>query len=77
MICQFLDTFSTNIFKLETVLFILQENTQAITKQQGDLQDWPDATVLTESDMNLTVERELVSQAEEEDMDALLGTYVL
>lgn len=34
------------------------------------------ATV-TESDLKVTVEKELVSQAEEEDMEALLGTYVL
>lgn len=29
------------------------------------------------SHMTVTVERELVSQVEEEDMEALLGTYVL
>jgi hypothetical protein len=31
---------------------------------------------VTESDLKVTVEKELVSQAEEEDMEALLGTYV-
>lgn len=31
---------------------------------------------MTEGDMKVTVEKELVSQAEEEDMEALLGTYV-
>ncbi len=31
---------------------------------------------MTESDLKVTVEKELVSQAEEEDMEALLGTYV-
>lgn len=32
---------------------------------------------MTESDLKVSVEKELVSQAEEEDMEALLGTYVL
>lgn len=30
---------------------------------------------MTENDSQITVERDLVSQAEEEDMEALLGTY--
>lgn len=34
-------------------------------------------TAVAESDTKVTVERELVSQVEEEDMEALLGTYVL
>ncbi|KAK6115414.1 hypothetical protein DH2020_007683 [Rehmannia glutinosa] len=54
-----------------------KENTQAITKRQGDLPDGPDIPDFTEGDMKVTVERELVSQAEEEDMEALLGTYVM
>lgn len=32
--------------------------------------------VVAESDMKVTVEKELVSQAEEEDMEALLSVYV-
>lgn len=32
--------------------------------------------MVTEDDLKVTVERDLVSQAEEEDMEALLGTYV-
>ncbi|KAG8389979.1 hypothetical protein BUALT_Bualt01G0035700 [Buddleja alternifolia] len=54
-----------------------KENTPAITKQQGHFQDGPVTAAVAESDMKVTVERELVSQAEEEDMEALLGTYVL
>ncbi|KAH6780524.1 exocyst complex component sec3A [Perilla frutescens var. hirtella] len=56
-----------------------KQNTQAIPKQQGQkqLQDGLDSSILTEDDMQVTVERELVSQAEEEDMEALLGTYVM
>jgi post-segregation antitoxin (ccd killing protein) len=33
----------------------------------------PVAATVTESDLKVTVERELVSQAKEEDMEALLG----
>ncbi|KAL7111736.1 hypothetical protein ACP275_05G108300 [Erythranthe tilingii] len=54
-----------------------KENTQAVTKRQGDPEDGPYYTEVTEGDMKVTVERELVSQAEEEDMEALLGTYVM
>lgn len=41
------------------------------------MQEGPVAATVTESDLKVTVEKELVSQAEEEDMEALLGTYVL
>ncbi|KAL2242048.1 UNVERIFIED_CONTAM: Exocyst complex component SEC3A [Sesamum indicum] len=54
-----------------------KENTPAVTKQQGTLQDGPVIASVAEDDMKVTVERELVSQAEEEDMEALLGTYVM
>ncbi|KAG5577430.1 hypothetical protein H5410_057564 [Solanum commersonii] len=54
-----------------------KENTPAITKQQANPQDGPVTAVAEESEMTVTVERELVSQAEEEDMEALLGTYVM
>lgn len=53
----------------------MQENTPTVTTQRN-LQDGPVAATVTESDLKVTVERELVSQAEEEDMEALLGTYV-
>lgn len=53
-----------------------KENTPTVPTQ-GNLQDGPVATTVTESDLKVTVERELVSQAEEEDMEALLGTYVM
>ncbi|KAL0392014.1 UNVERIFIED_CONTAM: Exocyst complex component SEC3A [Sesamum radiatum] len=52
-------------------------NTPAVTKQQATLQDGPVMAAVAEDDMKVTVERELVSQAEEEDMEALLGTYVM
>nr|GLL18213.1 hypothetical protein Saspl_034285 [Ipomoea trifida]GMC50423.1 exocyst complex component SEC3A-like [Ipomoea batatas] len=55
-----------------------KENTPVINKQQGGkVQDGPMMVVEEEADMTVTVERELVSQAEEEDMEALLGTYVM
>ncbi|KAL2249674.1 exocyst complex component SEC3A [Sesamum indicum] len=53
-----------------------KQNTQAIPKQQGDLPEGMLPAGFTE-DLNLTVERDLVSQAEEADMEALLGTYVM
>ncbi|KAK6130950.1 hypothetical protein DH2020_035312 [Rehmannia glutinosa] len=53
------------------------ENTPAITKQQGIFHDGPVMAAVAEDDEKVTVERELVSQAEEEDMEALLGTYVM
>lgn len=58
-------------------MHLLQENTPAISKQQGILQDGPVMAAVAEGDTKVTVERELVSQVEEEDMEALLGTYVL
>ncbi|KAL8478310.1 hypothetical protein ACS0TY_030283 [Phlomoides rotata] len=54
-----------------------KENTQVTTKKQGKINDEFDTAVLTEGDMQVTVGKELVSQAEEEDMEALLGTYVM
>ncbi|KAL5777912.1 hypothetical protein ACOSP7_010838 [Xanthoceras sorbifolium] len=53
-----------------------KENTSTVTTQKN-VQDGPVAATVTESDLKVTVERELVSQAEEEDMEALLGTYVM
>ncbi|KAL0314747.1 UNVERIFIED_CONTAM: Exocyst complex component SEC3A [Sesamum angustifolium] len=53
-----------------------KQNTQAIPKQQGDLPEGMIPAGFTD-DLNLTVERDLVSQAEEADMEALLGTYVM
>lgn len=65
------------ILFLDIILCLLQENTPAISKQPGILQDGPVMTSVAERDMKVTVERDLVSQVEEEDMEALLGTYVL
>ncbi|WMV57024.1 hypothetical protein MTR67_050409 [Solanum verrucosum] len=53
-----------------------KENTPTFTKQHTNLQDGPVSAAVEEREMKVTVERELVSQAEEEDMEALLGTYV-
>lgn len=54
-----------------------KENTPTIPKQLGNQQDGPVEAAVAEGDMKVTVEKELVSQAEEEDMEALLGTYVM
>ncbi|KAI3807273.1 hypothetical protein L1987_23198 [Smallanthus sonchifolius] len=55
-----------------------KENTPVVSKKRN-IQDGPvpAADVVAESDMKVTVEKELVSQAEEEDMEALLGIYVM
>ncbi|XP_076882530.1 exocyst complex component SEC3A-like [Bidens hawaiensis] len=55
-----------------------KENTPVVSKKRN-VQDGPGpaADVVAESDMKVTVEKELVSQAEEEDMEALLGVYVM
>nr|CAD1837291.1 unnamed protein product [Ananas comosus var. bracteatus] len=53
-----------------------KENTPAKTSQVAT-KDGPATSVMTENDSQVTVERDLVSQAEEEDMEALLGTYVM
>uniref|UniRef100_A0A7N0TJC0 Exocyst complex component Sec3 PIP2-binding N-terminal domain-containing protein n=1 Tax=Kalanchoe fedtschenkoi TaxID=63787 RepID=A0A7N0TJC0_KALFE len=53
--------------------------TVATTTAKREVHDGrgPNESQLTESDMKVSVEKELVSQAEEEDMEALLGTYVM
>ncbi|KAK6938752.1 Exocyst complex component Sec3, PIP2-binding N-terminal domain [Dillenia turbinata] len=53
-----------------------KENTPAVPSQQNS-ERGPVASTVTEGDLKVTVEKELVSQAEEEDMEALLGTYVM
>ncbi|KAJ6844896.1 exocyst complex component SEC3A-like [Iris pallida] len=53
-----------------------KENNSKVTNQAKP-QDGPVASVMAQSDAKVTVERDLVSQAEEEDMEALLGTYVM
>ncbi|KAJ8762211.1 hypothetical protein K2173_007367 [Erythroxylum novogranatense] len=53
-----------------------KENTPAVNKQRNQEEGPVEAAVL-ESDLNVTFEKELVSQAEEEDMEALLETYVM
>ncbi|XP_065881180.1 exocyst complex component SEC3A [Euphorbia lathyris] len=53
-----------------------KENTPAVTKKSTVLEGPIEATV-TETDLKVSVERDLVSQAEEEDMEALLDTYVM
>ncbi|EPS72833.1 hypothetical protein M569_01920 [Genlisea aurea] len=54
-----------------------KENTQAINQRQVVPKDGPVTAAVNEVDLKVTVEKELVSQAEEEDMEALLGTYVM
>ncbi|KAK1422233.1 hypothetical protein QVD17_25200 [Tagetes erecta] len=53
-----------------------KEHTSTVSKQQNFV-DGPSGDVFSEGDNGVTVENELVSQAEEEDLEALLGTYVM
>ncbi|XP_044475842.1 exocyst complex component SEC3A [Mangifera indica] len=53
-----------------------KENTPSV-KTERNMQDGPVEASVAESELKVTVERELVSQAEEEDTEALLGTYVM
>ncbi|XP_051139277.1 exocyst complex component SEC3A-like isoform X2 [Andrographis paniculata] len=54
-----------------------KDNTQAISKQQADVPFGPDTIPGMEAEVQVAVEKDLVSQEEEEDMEALLGTYVM
>ncbi|RWW15966.1 hypothetical protein GW17_00020172 [Ensete ventricosum] len=54
----------------------IQENTPSVINRVN-AQDGPAASVTQQNDLKVTVEKDLVSQAEEEDMEALLGTYVM
>ncbi|XP_072992773.1 exocyst complex component SEC3A-like isoform X1 [Typha latifolia] len=53
-----------------------KENTPAKSNQVSTTHG-PETSVMAENDSQVNVERDLVSQAEEEDMEALLGTYVI
>ncbi|KAG4934426.1 hypothetical protein AAZX31_17G233800 [Glycine max] len=57
-----------------------KENTPPVSAQNKVRDGGPVASVVTETEiteLKVNVEKELVSQAEEEDMEALLGTYVM
>ncbi|CAL9767062.1 unnamed protein product [Musa acuminata subsp. burmannicoides] len=53
-----------------------KENTPSVINRVN-AQDGPATSVMEQNDLKVTVEKDLVSQAEEEDMEALLGTYVM
>lgn len=62
-----------------TILNLIQDNTTPAATNQQMLQDGSQvekAADMEDREMKVTVEKELVSQAEEADMEALLGTYV-
>ncbi|XP_047152881.1 exocyst complex component SEC3A-like [Vigna umbellata] len=54
-----------------------KENTPAVSAQSNQLDGASIASSVTESELKVYVEKELVSQAEEEDIEALLGTYIM
>ncbi|KAI4307575.1 hypothetical protein L6164_030747 [Bauhinia variegata] len=54
-----------------------KENTPTVTAQRNQQDGVHVASAVTETELKVNVEKELVSQAEEEDMEALLGSYVM
>ncbi|XP_057434895.1 exocyst complex component SEC3A-like isoform X1 [Lotus japonicus] len=54
-----------------------KENTPAVSTQSNQQDGAPAESSVTEAELKVNVEKELVSQAEEEDMEALLGTYIM
>lgn len=61
-----------------SIFDLIQDNTPAVTNQQKvqDGSQVQKSEEVEDNAMRVTVEKELVSQAEEADMEALLGTYV-
>lgn len=57
---------------------VIQENTPTVANQvsKQDGQEGSVVPIVTQRELKVTVEKDLVSQAEEEEMEALLGTYV-
>lgn len=62
---------------VEMALWAKENTTTTTTTNQVNSEDGPIPTSMAEKDLKVTVEKDLVSQAEEEDMEALLGTYVM
>lgn len=56
---------------------VKQENTPAVSTQNNQQDGTSVESTAAETELKVYVEKELVSQAEEEDMEALLGTQVL
>ncbi|KAK7283334.1 hypothetical protein RIF29_12778 [Crotalaria pallida] len=54
-----------------------KENTPKVSTQNKQQDGGPVESAVTEAELKVNVEKDLVSQAEEEDMEALLGTYVM
>ncbi|XP_020202676.2 exocyst complex component SEC3A isoform X1 [Cajanus cajan] len=54
-----------------------KENKPAVSTQSNQQDGASVESAVTETELKVNVEKELVSQAEEEDMEALLGTYIM
>ncbi|KAF1882510.1 hypothetical protein Lal_00002688 [Lupinus albus] len=54
-----------------------KENRPSVSTPRNVQDGGPVASAVPETELKVNVEKELVSQAEEEDMEALLGTYVM
>ncbi|CAO2827144.1 unnamed protein product [Amaranthus hypochondriacus] len=62
---------------VEMALWAKENTTTTAITNQMISEDGLDSATTAEKDLKVTVEKDLVSQAEEEDMEALLGTYVM
>ncbi|KAL8265630.1 hypothetical protein R6Q59_002974, partial [Mikania micrantha] len=60
---------------VELALWAKEHNSTDSKKQ--NLKDGPSGNLLSEGDTTVTVGNNLLSQTEEEEMEALLGTYVM
>ncbi|KAM0903149.1 hypothetical protein ACQ4PT_018925 [Festuca glaucescens] len=60
---------------VEMAIWAKENTTTKVT--QVSTKDGPIESVFAEAESEVTVEKDLVSQAEEEDIEALLGTYVM
>lgn len=64
------------MFSLFIFTNVKQENTPAVSTQKNQPDGTPVESAVSEAELKVNVEKELVSQAEEEDMEALLGKQV-
>lgn len=65
------------MFSLFIFSNVIQENTPAVSTQNNQTDGATVESAVNEAELKVNVEKELVSQAEEEDMEALLGKQVL
>ncbi|KAH1064941.1 hypothetical protein J1N35_029928 [Gossypium stocksii] len=62
---------------VEMALWAKENKPSVITQKNQQAGHGPVSTRVAESDLKVTVEKDLISTAEEDDMEALLGSYVM